>query len=498
MNWREDSTATNISLLSGWAYGVVRPIGRILHSAGIAEAAALGSIRKAYEACDHERPKGHAGSGSRYQSVLALSSITGAWARSPEWTDENGLARELSLSRDEPSGFVALVRSIDPHLHAPAALKALEHMNAVHLTQGGQSVRLLRHTVVHSLDDTFSVEPVLLDLQRFAETIEHNLFRNRKTDDARTQLTAIRLSLDPSHFADFARCAKRLGQAFLDSADDCLTSYPVNPDGAAFGAGVFVFFEPSSGRPLGDDDSTATNVSLLTQWTYSMLRPVVRILRSAGVSHGSIQQAVQNAYQQCGGETPKGRLSSGSSERAVHALAPIPDAWAHSSDWTDPSGTPRELTLNKDDPQGFFALVRSVSPLLDPVAVLKELLHLRIAHPVGNTGRVRLLRSTLLHVGDDSFIVETVFRELQRFAETVEHNIFRNRRIEDGRFQTTAACLRLDPHCFDAFSRFVKRNGQMFLESADDRLKTYPEIRGGAGYGVGLFVFDEAPREAAS
>lgn len=498
MTWREDSTATNLSLLSQWAHRVIRPVSRILHAAGVAEPAALAAVRRAYESHDHEQRKGHAGSGSRYQSVLALGSITGAWARSPEWTDQNGVARELSISHADPVGFGALVRSIDPHLDAPAALQALQQMDAVLVTRGGRHVKLLRHTVVHSLDDSFSIEPVLLDLQRFAETLEHNVFRNRGRVDALTQLGAIRFSLDPADFPDFARHAKRLAQAFLDSADDRLTSYAVTPAGTAFGTGAFVFFEPSPGRAEGEDDSTATNVSLLTQWAYRMLRPVIRILRSAGSSHSSIQSGVCTAYKLYGSEARRGRLSSGASEPALHALAPIAETWTNSAAWTDPTGTPRELSLHKDDPTGFHALVRSVSLQLAPLKVLQELEDMNVAHSIGNSGKVRLMRSSLSHVGEGTFIVETVFRELQRFAETVEHNLFRDRHAVDGRFQTTAACLSLDPSCFPDFSRFVKRNGQMFLESADDRLNTYRENVNGATYGVGLFAFFETPKTVES
>jgi hypothetical protein len=59
--------------------------------------------------------------------------------------------------------------------------------------------------------------------------------------------------------------------------------------------------------------------------------------------------------------------------------------------------------------------------------------------------------------------------------------------------QMTAARLSIDPAKFDDFCRFVTRNGQLLLDSADDRLNSYGEVPGGAGatYGVGVFVFLE-------
>ena len=57
--------------------------------------------------------------------------MTGAWARSPEWTDESGVARKLSLCKDDPKGFSALVHSVDPHLNAAAVLKELQQLKSV-------------------------------------------------------------------------------------------------------------------------------------------------------------------------------------------------------------------------------------------------------------------------------------------------------------------------------------------------------------------------------
>ena len=102
----------------------------------------------------------------------------------------------------------------------------------------------MRHHVAHAGDESFSVEPILKDLQRFAETLEHNVF-HKDDSQSRMQMTAARLSIDPEKFADFARFAARNGQVFLDSADDRLSSASLHGKGAgaSYGVGVFVFFE---------------------------------------------------------------------------------------------------------------------------------------------------------------------------------------------------------------------------------------------------------------
>jgi hypothetical protein len=125
-------------------------------------------------------------------------------------------------------------------------------MAAVRLLAGGGALRLLRQSTPSMNAETFAVEPVLRDLQRFAETLEHHVFRDRRTDSARMQLTVARLCVDPAKFDDFCRFVTRNGQMLLDSADDRLNSYPEVAEGAGanFGVGVFIFLEndPAGGR----------------------------------------------------------------------------------------------------------------------------------------------------------------------------------------------------------------------------------------------------------
>jgi hypothetical protein len=262
MNWRDDSTAMNVSLLSRWMYGVIRPVVRILRSAGVSEASLLESVRRASAQHDGDAIKGRLGSGSRYESLLALGSVTGAWARSSAWTDDSGHARELSLHSEDPKGFAGLVRSVDPHLNAPAVLKELQSMAVVRVLANSKGVRLLRHSVLNTSEETFSVEPVLRDLQRFAETLEHHAFRDRSIGSGRLQITAARLSIDPSKFDDFCRFVTRNGQMLIDSADDRLNSYREVPDGAGpnYGVGLFVFFEDvPAGQPDRATDGRSEN-----------------------------------------------------------------------------------------------------------------------------------------------------------------------------------------------------------------------------------------------
>ena len=221
--------------------------------------------------------------------------------------------------------------------------------------------------------------------------------------------------------------------------------------------------------------------------------PIVRVLRSAGVSEASLLEVLKRASAQHDGHAKKGRLGSGSRYECLLALGAVTGAWARTSAWTDASGHARELSLPKEDPNGFAALVHSVDPRINAAAVLKELQKMEVVRILGNTKDVRLLPQSVLNTGEETFSVESVLRDLQRFAETLEHRVFRDRSFESNQMQLTVARLSVDSAKFDDFCRFVTRTGQMLIESADDRLNSFRAVAdgGGANYGVGVYVFFE-------
>ena len=202
-------------------------------------------IQQAAEEHSGDTICGRLGSDTRRDALAALAEVTAAWARSSEWTDSIGQPRELSLHADDPKGFAALVRHAQPELSPAAALEQLKRLEVVRLVRNDESVRLLTPVIIHHALDTH-----LESLRRFAETLEHNIFRPRNAA-ARMQLVASRLSLDPARFEDFAKFIRRTGQSFLESAYDALGAYVTDQRdrGTPFGVGVFVFCDRASDEP---------------------------------------------------------------------------------------------------------------------------------------------------------------------------------------------------------------------------------------------------------
>ena len=238
----KDTAKTNTPLLSSWAYRVLRPIIRLLRSAGVSQAQMIECIQQAAEEHSADTVCGRLGSDTRRDAIAALSEVTAAWARSSEWTDGTGRPRELPLRADDPKGFAALVRDTEPELSPEAALAQLKSLDIVCLVRNDESVRLLTPVIIHR-----ALDAALEDLRRFAETLEHNLFRSRNTA-ARMQAVASRLWLDPARYEDFAKSIRRTGESFLESADDALGAYLTHQRdrGTQFGVGVFVFCDGAS------------------------------------------------------------------------------------------------------------------------------------------------------------------------------------------------------------------------------------------------------------
>ena len=233
------------------------------------------------------------------------------------------------------------------------------------------------------------------------------------------------------------------------------------------------------------DDYTAPNTPLLSSWAYRVLRPIIRLLRSAGVSQAQMIECIQQAAEEHSGDTVCGRLGSDTRRDGLSALAEVTAAWARSSEWTDGTGRPRELSLRADDPKGFAALVRDAEPELSPAAALEQLKSLEVVRLVRNDEAVRLLTPVIIHRALDANL-----EDLRRFAETLEYNVFRPRNAA-ARMQLVASRLSLDPARFEDFARFIRPSGESFLESADDALGAYltDQRDPGAQFGVGVFVF---------
>ncbi|GEM_PF-6137789 len=230
---------------------------------------------------------------------------------------------------------------------------------------------------------------------------------------------------------------------------------------------------------------------------FDVLRPIVRVLRASGFAESAIRSAADQACRLYS-ETPvrgvwldQGRIAE---------LVDVVMVWSRDPDFIDEAGLPRRLSVG-GGAASFPALLRRARCSVPSGRALAELQALGSVQSCDQGRRVRLLSNVLIPVTGKGFVVPPMIGSIRRFAETIEHNLCENPRPGEGRMHRWASCAELDPRQLGEVQRFVRANGQTFLEAMDEKLSACAMVGGkrsakqrGITYGVGLYVFVEEPR----
>jgi hypothetical protein len=238
-----------------------------------------------------------------------------------------------------------------------------------------------------------------------------------------------------------------------------------------------------------------SDVSLLSRWAFIVLRPIVRLLRAAGVTEEIIHAQVGRALALHRNDTIRGRLDGPVSQERARALGNLLSSWSRSPDWAGADGQPRELSLADDGPGGFAALAKTQLPAATAAEVLTLLERFGAVARVADGTRVRLLSAVLVHTSQDGFAAETLLTDLRRFAQTLEYNVFEKAGSGPGRFQASTLRSNIDPARAEDFGRYVRRAGGVMLAAADDELARHenPEVSHPECFGIGVFMFRDDP-----
>jgi hypothetical protein len=218
-----------------------------------------------------------------------------------------------------------------------------------------------------------------------------------------------------------------------------------------------------------------------------ILRPAVRLLKSAGVSDAAIIEAVSNACRQHAREKVRG-IEIGFDR--LRELVDIVILWARDPEFVDDQGAPKQLSLVNEGAT-FQRLVSKSRVSMGTQDAVKHLCELRSARLCDKNRKIRLLSHVVLSVTPRHFVVAPVLDEMRRFLETIEHNVCTNAQAWEGRMQRTVMCWSLDPARFSEAQRFVRQNAQSFLDALDEKLSTCRsrERDSGLSYGAGVYVF---------
>lgn len=258
-----------------------------------------------------------------------------------------------------------------------------------------------------------------------------------------------------------------------------------------------------------------------------LLKPLVRLLISQGMSHSELSEAAKDAYVEMAiryGEGGKKvnqsqiailtgltrkevknvidrSLESDASQSKPSRPSRVLTGWYNDPDYTGPYGIPMELPY--DSPNGedacFVSLVRTYSGDMAPRQMLNELLRSGCVVEVGN-GRYKAIKRDYQHKQLSPELINRLGELGYRVFSTAATNID-NDTLGRGYFDRNVFA---DEGCTDEvieeFDRVIRGRGQQFLEELDIWLaaNNRPGRKGEEKKNTGLYMFHyvEKPSES--
>lgn len=180
--------------------------------------------------------------------------VLSGWHRDPDFTDQRGAPRPLSLSDDD--GFVALVRRYSGDIPPKAILEELERVTVVE--RDNDTLRVLDRAYVPDARDPESLRMLGSAGHDLFATIAHNIARDESTPP-RFQRTVFNTRIDPRALPVFQRLVSQQGQQWLETLDDWLENHEIDRDDdtasrARTGVGIY-FFQDAAHRGKNNNDT---------------------------------------------------------------------------------------------------------------------------------------------------------------------------------------------------------------------------------------------------
>lgn len=182
--------------------------------------------------------------------------VLSGWYRDPDFCDERGAPRLLSMSEDE-LGFPALVRRYSGDMPPRAMLEELVRVKAVDASDT-QRIRVLSRSFVPEGSDPDGLRMLGLAMTDLGDTIETNLNEGPHGNPSFQRYVA-NARVNPRMVPLFKRLLNERGTQLLESLDDWLSAQEVDAgtDGqpAHIGAGLY-FFDRSRSDDTDNPDKS--------------------------------------------------------------------------------------------------------------------------------------------------------------------------------------------------------------------------------------------------
>jgi len=224
-----------------------------------------------------------------------------------------------------------------------------------------------------------------------------------------------------------------------------------------------------------------------------ILEPLLHVLTAAGLSEDELAAICKQVIRRLPIQPGARQLVALPAHRHLeHVIA----RWNNDPNYLE-AGQPMALRLQGRRPS-FASLVRVISSKASPKETLRSL-HERGLVQFSRAGQVRLLARFYPVRGRDAVDLDLFTTMTIDFLRAHEFNFLKNPRHGFGLFQRVAHKRNSDARLAPEFNRFVRDQGQLFLERIDEWLSrhqptTSRRSRAKVRLGVGMYVINESLR----
>lgn len=202
-----------------------------------------------------------------------------------------------------------------------------------------------------------------------------------------------------------------------------------------------------------------------------LLRPLLRVLHGAGLNKSQLADVCTRNIRNLPEQAPIARIGL---QPHYEPLEHIVARWVSDHAYLE-RGRSMRLRVRGKRPS-FQSLVKSVAPRSSFSAALHLLKQRRVVR-LGRDGKVDLVSRFYPARSQDVVDIELFTKMTVDFLRTLECNILENPRIGHGLFQRIAHKFNSDARLAPVFNRYVREQGQLFLEAIDEWLVRHQPMR---------------------
>ena len=224
-----------------------------------------------------------------------------------------------------------------------------------------------------------------------------------------------------------------------------------------------------------------------------ILARVAQLLSKRGLRSEAMHSVIDSVTRLQGG---RAQAAARFARRVFFDYPEILKEWFTNPRFTDPTGMPAALPLGGGR-RSFAALVRQVAPGSDPVEALTVLTRTQTVVRVGSH-KVRARSRVFNTSNSNSLNAIRMFCVIDAMLTMVEKNVDLGERdrFNNGFYERAATNRAVDVACIAEFRRFLREQGDDFMQTVDDWLSSHsvhprPGRRKGrtCRVGTGVYMF---------